>query len=129
MKRRVEYILYQGEQFTLEWYHDAAGTSEVREYFEALDEEQQLRLLYLVKRMGDSGKIHDKTKFRNEGDQIYAFKPKPERFLCFFCKDRKIILTNAFTKNQKKLPSREKDKAFKLKQDYETRVEKGTYYA
>lgn len=113
----------------MEWYHDAAGVSEVREYFEALDENQQLRLLFLAKRMGDSGKIHDKTKFRNEGDRIYAFKPKPERFLCFFYKDRNIILTNAFTKKQDKLPAREKEKALRLKEDYETRMQEGTYYA
>lgn len=49
MKRRIEYVLYQGEQFTLEWYHDAAGKSEVLEYFKALNEEQQLRLLFLAK--------------------------------------------------------------------------------
>jgi len=38
----------------------------------------------LFKRIGDFGKISDKTKFRNEKDGIYAFKPQPDRLLSFF---------------------------------------------
>lgn len=50
--------------------------------------------------MADFGKINDITKFRNEGDTIFAFKPQPERFLSFFVKDNKIIVTNTFKKSQ-----------------------------
>jgi len=82
----------------------------------------------LLKRMGDFGRIFDKTKFRNEGDQIFAFKPQPDRFLCFFTTGRKIIITNAFVKKSDKLPPGEKDRALRAKADFETRVRKGTYY-
>lgn len=58
----------------------------------------------------------------------YAFKPKPDRFLCFFYAGKKIILTNAFRKKQPKLPKNEKTRAMRLKNDYETRVKKGKYY-
>lgn len=78
--------------------------------------------------MGDAGKIQDEEKFRNEDDQIYAFKPKPDRFLCFFIKGSKIIVTNAFEKKAAKLPPREKEKALKYKQDYINRVNEGSYY-
>ncbi len=47
-------------------------------------------------------------KFRNEGDQVYAFKPKPYRFLCFFFKGQRVIATNGFYKDQDKLPPNEK---------------------
>ena len=82
----------------------------------------------LLKRMGDFGRIFDKTKFRTEGDQIFAFKPQPDRFLCFFAAGRKIILTNAFVKKSAKVPSGEKDWALRAKADFEARVRKGTYY-
>jgi hypothetical protein len=82
----------------------------------------------LFKRIGDSGKIHDRTKFNYEDDSIYAFKPQPHRFLCFFFEGDKIIVTNAFHKKTDKLPRNEKDKAVKLKKDYETRVKRGDYY-
>jgi hypothetical protein len=48
--------------------------------------------------MGDLGKIFDITKFRNEGDQIFAFKPQPDRYLCFFVVGKKILITNGFEK-------------------------------
>lgn len=78
--------------------------------------------------MGDVGELLDRTKFNYEGDQIYAFKPHAERFLCFFMQGRKIIITNAFRKKQQKLPQKEKDIALKRKTDYEKRNKEGHYY-
>jgi hypothetical protein len=60
--------------------------------------------------MGDTGKIRDESKFRNEGDKVYAFKPQPHRFLSFFVEGKKIIVTNAFWKKQDKLPKGEKER-------------------
>lgn len=73
--------------------------------------------------IGDLGQIRNKEKFRNEGDKIYAFKPQPHRFLCFFFEGRKIIM-----KKQQKLPSGEKERALRCMQDYQERVKKGIYY-
>ncbi len=78
--------------------------------------------------MGSRGQIKNKTKFNFEGDKIYAFKPQPHRFLCFFYTGKKIILTNAFHKKTDKLPKNEKDRALKIKDDYETRINRGNYY-
>lgn len=123
-----EYIAYQGEKYTIEWYHTEKGESSVLDYYKALNDGQRLKLLYLFKRMGDIGMINDKTKFNNEGDQIFAFKPQPDRFLCFFERQGKIIITNAFCKKQQKLPKNEKDKTLACKENYEKRIMEGTYY-
>jgi phage-related protein len=130
MKERPkrELIAYQGPAFTIEWYWDASGRSPALEYFEELPEDRQDDLLMLLKRMGDLGRIFDKTKFRNEGDQIFALKPQPNRFLCFFATGRKIVVTNAFVKKSDKLPAGEKKRALRAKADYEARVKKGNYY-
>lgn len=72
-----------------------------------------------LKKIGDFGKIFDKTKFRYEGDEIYAFKPQPDRYLCFFKKGKKIIVTNGFCKRTNKLPLAEKAIALENKQMYE----------
>ena len=74
------------------------------------------------------GEIHDKTKFRFEGDRIYAFKPQPERFLCFFYEGKKIIVTNGFRKKQQKLPVQEKENALMKRVSYMKRVKTGEYY-
>ena len=111
-------LIYEGEKFTLEWYFDINGKSVAKEFYSKENEEMQRKFLVLVRRMGDTGKIFDKTKFRHEDDGIYAFKPQPDRYLSFFTDERKIIVTNGFRKKTEKLPKNEKDLAVKFRQDY-----------
>jgi len=68
-------VIYFGEKFTLEWYYDKNGESVSYNYFLGSTKEQRRKFLTLAKRMGDFGKIFDKTKLNYEGDGIYAFKP------------------------------------------------------
>ena len=123
-----EFTAYKGEKFTIEWYYNEKSESQALSYFESLNEGQQDKLFYLLKRMGDFGKINDITKFRYEQDGIYAFKPQPDRYLCFFTAGRKIIITNAFTKKSDKMPLNEKNKATQSKNNYMNRIKKGDYY-
>jgi hypothetical protein len=123
-----EYIAYEGKKFIVEWYFNAQGKSAALEYYKKLSQSERIKALQLFKRMGDIGEIKDDTKFNYEGNKLYAFKPQPDRYLCFFFTGKKIIVTNAFRKKQPKLPANEKDKAMKYKLDYEGRVKKGEYY-
>jgi phage-related protein len=123
-----EYIAYKGHFLTIEWFFDESGNSDALSFFENLSNSQKRKTLMLFKRIGDSGKIFDITKFRNEGDQIFAFKPQPDRFLSFFYTGKKIIVTNGFCKKTKKLPKNEKETALKRMKSYESRVTKGDYY-
>lgn len=122
------FIAYKGQQFTIEWYFDENGSSESLDYFNNMNLPQKRKLLMLFKRIGDFGKISDITKFRSEGDQIFAFKPQPDRLLSFFYSGKKIIVTNGFLKKSQKLPKREKDRAIRLMTSYNERVKKGEYY-
>jgi len=92
---------YIGSFFTIEWYFNEKGDSQAFNYYEELPDSQKRKVLLLFKRIGDYGKIHDITKFRYEGDNIFALKPKPDRFLSFFVKERKIIIATGFRKNLK----------------------------
>ena len=82
----------------------------------------------LFKRMGDFGRISDKTKFRNENDGIYAFKPQPDRFLSFFTSNKKIIVTEGYIKKGNKLPRNIKERSLRIKNEYFERVKEGSYY-
>lgn len=128
MKETSEYLIYKGPAFSIEWYFDKNSKSISMEFFENLTIDEQDDFLVLVKKMGDSGKIFNEQKFRNEGDKIFAFKPKPNRFLCFFAVGKKIIVTNGFPKRQDKLPANEKDRAKAFRKDYLERIDAGTYY-
>jgi hypothetical protein len=124
----ADVLVYRGSEFTVEWYFAANGTSQARYYYEQLPLARRVKLLKLVRLMAEAGRIFDITKFRNEGDRIFAFKPQPDRFLCFFFTGRKIILTNAFQKKSQKVPPGEKDRALRAKRDFEERMQRGTYY-
>jgi phage-related protein len=123
-----EIVAYCGDYFTKEWYFDSKGKSQPLDYFYAMNNLQKRKLLVLFKRIDDFGKISDKTKFRNEKDGIYAFKPQPDRLLAFFTKDKKIIITEGFYKKSEKLPQNIKDRSIKIRKDYLTRVMEGSYY-
>ena len=102
MKKKSR-IAYEGEEFTIEWYLDGKGKSQPKEYYNDLSEDRKDKFFHLAKMLGDTGKIFNKEKFRHEDDQIYAFKPQPDRFLCFFFTGSKVIITNAFEKKTDKL--------------------------
>lgn len=121
-------IIDQGSFFTVEWFYDETGYSQPYEYFLAISNDQKRKFLLLVKKMAEMGKIIDITKFRNEGDDIYAFKPQPDRYLSFFIKGKKIIVTNAFEKKSDKLPQNEKNRAMKQRDSYLQRNKEGSYY-
>jgi phage-related protein len=104
------------------------GHSQAQSYYEEQPKDKQRKLLNLFRLMGDQGKIFDKTKFNIEGDGIYAFKPQPDRYLCFFFRGKKIVITNAFIKKTQKLPLNEKEHALKAYQSYEKRTKEGVYY-
>ena len=123
-----EYVAYEGPCFTIEWFYDKQGVSQALEYFNGLNDAQKRKVLMLFKRIGDFGRISDITKFRNEGDKIFAFKPQPDRFLSFFYTGKKIIVTNAFQKKSQKLPEKEKERAQLAMQNYTERVLKDAYY-
>jgi len=124
----IEYIAYKGQEFQIEWYYSEDGKSQPLRYYQKLSIKERRKVLMLFRMMGEIGKIRDKLKFRYEGDKIYAFKPKPHRFLSFFVEGKKIIITNAFWKKQNKLPTNEKDRAIKCMKSYRARVNKGIYY-
>lgn len=110
-----KFIAYEGEELAIEWYFDQNDKSEAKNYFEELTPEQKRKTLHLFRLLGDTGKIFNKQKFCSEDDQIYVFKPSPDRFLCFFFEGGKVIITNAYKKQGDKLPSKEKEKALKAK--------------
>jgi phage-related protein len=125
---RKNFRAFEGKFFTVEWYYTENGKMPALDYFNELSKLEKAQTLRLIELIATEGKILNIQKFRNEGDGIYAFKPKPHRFLCFFCQGRKIIITNAFVKKKDDLPSEEKDRARRYQQDYISRCEEGDYY-
>ena len=115
-----DFLVYSGEHYSVYFHTEAKDSSITHDYFEACDSVTQASLLFLVKRMADIGHIYDKTKFRIEdrANKIYCFKPKRERFFCFFFTGKKIIITSAHTKRKQKLDKHELKKAIQIRNQY-----------
>ncbi|MFH0754495.1 MAG: type II toxin-antitoxin system RelE/ParE family toxin [Candidatus Omnitrophota bacterium] len=115
-----KFLVYSGDWYSVYFHAQTNGCSEVFNYYKGCNDATRASLLYLVKRMADVGQIYDETKFRLEDKQakIYCFKPKDERFFCFFLIGRKIIITSAYSKKKQKLDLRELMKAIKIREEY-----------
>lgn len=124
----VERLIYEGEKFSLEWYFTPNGRSQAKEYYDGLTLEDRARAMALFKRMADIGQIFDKSKFTKETDKLYAFKPQPHRFFCFFVMGKKIFVVSAYQKQGQKAPTRETKRAELLRRQYLERISKGNYY-
>lgn len=124
----IRYLAYEGTKLNIEWFFNNKGRSRALEYYHSLDPSTKKKFWFLLRALADRGYIKSKEKFRHEGDQIYAFKISQTRYLCFFEKDSKLIITNAFTKKTDKCPKHEKERALASRDDYLYRMKKGTYY-
>ena len=115
-----DFLIYSGEHYSVYFHAEAKDSSSVNNYFEACDNATQASLLFLIKRMADIGHVYDETKFRIEdkANKIYCFKPKRERFFCFFFTGKKIIITSAHTKKKQKLDRGELRKAIQIRNEY-----------
>lgn len=114
------FLVYRGEHYEVYFHAETKSSSGAHDYFESCDNVTQASLLFLVKTMADVGHIYNETKFRIEdkGNKIYCFKPRDERFFCFFFTGRKIIITSAYTKKRQKLDLSELRKAIQIRKEY-----------
>ena len=115
-----DFLIYKGEHYAVYFHAETETLSSVYEYFNSCNNVIQASLLFLVKTIADTGRIYDETKFRIEDreNKIYCFKPREERFFCFFFIGRKIIITSAYAKKRQKLDRGELRKAIQIRQEY-----------
>jgi phage-related protein len=118
MGKSKQSIVYAGRAFTIEWFQNASGKSQARDFFKSLNMQNRAKTIALFERMADIGKIYDKAKFRHEEGEIYAFKPQPNKFLSCFWKGKRIIVFAGFIKKSQKVPKKELKRAKEYLQQF-----------
>jgi phage-related protein len=83
--------------------------------------QQKFAALFVM--LGNVGKIFNEQKFKHLSgtDQLFEFKADQGRVLCFFFVGKRVILTHGFAKKSDKAPTREIEKAEKVKVDFTAR--------
>lgn len=130
-----QYLVYKGAKLTIEFYYNSNGRMPGFQYYKKCPEAGKRRFLHIAEHLAGQarGKPLPKTMFNieNQEHKIFAVKPASDRYLGFFARGGKFIITNAYTKQTQKLGRREQssiEAAIKMKTDYAGRVRKEDYY-
>ncbi|MHC1725761.1 MAG: type II toxin-antitoxin system RelE/ParE family toxin [Syntrophobacteraceae bacterium] len=94
------------------------GDSTLKKFFQKLTREQTAGIIALIQRIADNGTPDNPSRFKNEGDQIWAIKDGQIRIYCFFDEGHLIILTNGVIKKSQKADPNALKKARKLREAY-----------
>lgn len=98
--------LKSGSARRVAWVADESGRYRGKDFYETeLNIGEQAKFEVLFERIATTGKIHNNQKFVHEGNKIYAFKIFKKRLACFM-DERKVLITNGYTKKDTKRGSR-----------------------
>ena len=92
-------------------------------FLDNLQKADLVKILSLLKKFSNSGRIRNKTQFRHEKDGIFAFKRFQIRLLGFYGPPGTFIITNGFKKKQPKLPKNQLKKAQNIRNEFNKLLE------
>jgi phage-related protein len=127
----MEHIVVRGQWGTVEWAIDLSGKKPAQEYFHALHERLRAKILALFKRLAETGRISDRTKFKQlgnrakgKGAELWEFKIDQERFLGDFRPGSRFLVAHALRKKSDNLPPPDIARAVRILEEADQR-EKG----
>jgi phage-related protein len=113
-------ILYEGKFFTVEYAIDSNGVSLSKKFIESLEIGYRAKIIALIKRYANHGRIQSRQQFKKLVDHIWEFKKDDVRVLMYHCAPSHIALTNGFFKKQPRTPSQEIKRAIRIKEEYDS---------
>lgn len=113
-------IIYRGRCFTISGI-TVNGRCFAQEFIEDLDEPDKKKFIALLQKSADEGPPKNREKFNHLEDKLYEFKSYQARVICFFEKDKLILLTHGFRKKKDKTPKEEIKRAKMLMEQYQSR--------
>ena len=115
--------------FSVEFYEAKDGRQPVRDFLLQLEPKMRAKVMTYVELLRDNGNNLREPYSKHIQDGIFELRTRQgsniTRVMYFFYIDRKIILTNGFTKKSQKLPRTELERALKYRDDYTARMGEG----
>ncbi|MCL2177332.1 MAG: type II toxin-antitoxin system RelE/ParE family toxin [Firmicutes bacterium] len=117
-------MVYNKGMWIVDYYETESGSAPAEEYIKTLDAKTRAKVHRQIGLLQSVGKELRMPYSRYMEDGILELRISTGneiRIFYFFTANKKIILTNGFTKKTQKTPAKELDKAKKYKSDYEQR--------
>jgi len=102
-----KYILYEGRYYTIELAQTREGRCPGQDFLDNLTEAERARILRIIQRLADFGKITNREQFKKIADDFYEFKNYQTRMPCYYIKNRVIIITHGFVKKRDEIDDNE----------------------
>ncbi len=112
-------LLYQRQRFNVEYAIRGNGISKSKDFIDQLDNVQKAKILKIIERYADKGKIWNKEKFNKVEGDIWEFKDFQTRVLMYHCARGCIALTHGFIKKRGRTPKSQIKRANQIKREYE----------
>lgn len=113
--------------YEVEFYRKENGKCPVINFLSSIDNKMRAKIMMVISLLEDNGPSLREPYSKSIGDGIFEVRAKQgsniTRVLYFFFVDKKIVLTNGFTKKTEKTPQSEIDTAKKYRSDYLERKE------
>lgn len=116
--------------YTVEFYEDADGKSELWDFLEELRVKaannkdariQHKQISLYIQLLQDNGTRLNENITKHIDDGIWELRPGNNRIFYFFYENDKFVLLHQFRKKSQKMPKREIEKAKNERDDYLTR--------
>lgn len=92
-----------GQALTIVWGTDARARSVAKDFYDALNTADQVKVMALFQRLADHGQIHNREKFKGlgrQGHDLWEFKSFQLRFLGDFRPGGRFVVAFAVRKKK-----------------------------
>jgi len=112
---------FEGSYFTIQALALPDGSCPAGQFLDGLDASDRQKLDVLFEYLGNHGRLSNREKFKKveNSDGIWEFKSFQIRILCFFTRDKKVMLALGAIKKRDKLKASDVKRAEQYKRDFE----------
>lgn len=97
-------IAYRGLLRVVAFAVCSNGESPGEEFFDQLRDADKAKMLKLFQRMGDTGRISNREKYKKIDGQLWEFKAGQIRMPCFTAAKGVVVITHGFLKKSDSIP-------------------------
>jgi phage-related protein len=117
-------VLYKGVAYQIELAQTEKGACPACEFLDGLSDSKMAKIIKIIKRLADYGKINNREQFKKVEDDIWEFKGFQTRMPCYFKKGMRVVITHGFIKKEDHIGSAQIERTKRIRDEYE-RITKG----